>query len=744
MVEYPVIVEKEIHFTNRIQYSYIHIQPVRDSHFDIRLQFPYQSKDIKEAYKTPDELKYGSGYMPTFVGWNGTDYTYNQGHANTLRYMDGGVEKSMWNQSFFDMQSTPHLKKAHNLLVNKIHLGQQKDVPNYMKSLHRAPTIAKKVYEGSFTDKLRGIKNEILDRRNAAEEGLRTPESIEENRGMFTWMSNLFKRVIGIEVKAPATTQYVYTDEDGYERKQIYIPYSGYMEPKDVSNDIFESVLVYASGVDRANRMKDFIPFYTLLSKTLEKAGVKSETVKGFGGKSAKLRGVNATKTQLDDYADQTIYGRKLAQSLGDEGFGRFVMMFLRKMRKMKVFQSMSILNYKSNIKNYIAGEATNFIHGGQLYSNTAYANTAAKAHSFIMKGFFEDMRKDFKDRSIDYKLLHLFNANGDNMIHKIGVVGNKKRTLTNSDNLVYAGIMAGENVISAHYIFATLKHQKVRTQDGSSISVQDAFELDANGNLKIKDNIEMTWKDVADLVGKIKAFRYQTQGQTDERSVAERNPWGSLAFAFRRYFLPAVMMRIGGSMSNLASNRYEKGYYLEAAQFIGRALYFSIKNKQLLYMKTGSKREKEALARLAKDTVMFLAVLQLLSLFGYDDDDKDRFKKLKHNTDLTNLIIFELFAVQTELGQLSYIPQNGVPNMLTEPWRTVNQGFVFWKTPLELAKSMIEIVTLEEYDKSNKAYDIKKGDSKGLHRFKKVIGWGKFTEDNATSIRSLDYATRQ
>lgn len=60
-----------------------------------------------------------------------------------------------------------------------------------------------------------------------------------------------------------------------------------------------------------------------------------------------------------------------------------------------------------------------------------------------------------------------------------------------------------------------------------------------------------MTWKDVADLVGKIKAFRYQTQGQTDERSVAERNPWGSLAFAFRRYFLPAVMMRIGGSMSN-------------------------------------------------------------------------------------------------------------------------------------------------------------------------------------------------
>lgn len=46
-------------------------------------------------------------------------------------------------------------------------------------------------------------------------------------------------------------------------------------------------------------------------------------------------------------------------------------------------------------------------------------------------------------------------------MIHRFGVVGNKKRTLTNSDNLVYAGIMAGENVISAHYIFATLKHQK-------------------------------------------------------------------------------------------------------------------------------------------------------------------------------------------------------------------------------------------------------------------------------------------
>lgn len=126
--------------------------------------------------------------------------------------------------------------------------------------------------KGYLADKLRSIKNELLDRRNAAEEGLRTPESVERNRGMFTWMSNLFKRVIGIEVKAPATTQYVYTDEDaGYERKQIYIPYSGYMEPKDVSNDIFESVLVYASGVDRANRMKDLFLSTLCFQRLLKK-----------------------------------------------------------------------------------------------------------------------------------------------------------------------------------------------------------------------------------------------------------------------------------------------------------------------------------------------------------------------------------------------------------------------------------------------------------------------------------------
>lgn len=50
-----------------------------------------------------------------------------------------------------------------------------------------------------------------------------------------------------------------------------------------------------------------------------------------------------------------------------------------------------------------------------------------------------------------------------------------------------------------------------------------------------------------------------------------------------------------------------------------------------------------------------------LLSLLGYDDDDKDRFKKMERNNWVTNHMIYNLMMIKSESEQFIPIPGMGM-----------------------------------------------------------------------------------
>ena len=99
------------------------------------------------------------------------------------------------------------------------------------------------------------------------------------------------------------------------------------------------------------------------------------------------------------------------------------------------------------------------------------------------------------------------------------------------------------------------------------------------------------------------------------------------MTFYLRRYFVPMFLKRFRiKEYGNVGYNDSTRGYYIQTLD----AAWNILKSKGE-YMKFMSTDEKQAMNRTIMEGVMLAAIYPICTLiFGYDDDDKDRFKKLR------------------------------------------------------------------------------------------------------------------
>ena len=289
----------------------------------------------------------------------------------------------------------------------------------------------------------------------------------------------------------------------------------------------------------------------------------------------------------------------------------------------------------------------------------------------------------------------------------------------------------------AALQLFGGFMHHKYIDQklsDGTVIPIRyiDAWELDADGVMTLKNGIDPEWgtkqvyhtyikgetleqiankyfitvddlkakneiKDVTDLetgtelvIAKGAKFkRFKNQFQALSRQVYGNydqfgQPEGNMYLAYRMFFfmrkwaVPGFQRRFGMSTKkgNWGGKRYDwalgqttRGYYITS--FIAGYKLIKSWGNYYNYM---DEQDKADVKRMLSEgfTTLFMALAALL-IFGYDDDDEDRFQKMKERSGpaftpdfklrgyMTNHMLFLLLGVQQETSTYAPLPGLGL-----------------------------------------------------------------------------------
>lgn len=179
------------------------------------------------------------------------------------------------------------------------------------------------------------------------------------------------------------------------------------------------------------------------------------------------------------------------------------------------------------------------------------------------------------------------------------------------------------------------MKHQQVEiTENGQTrfISYMDAFEKGQDGMMKLRDGIDKEWdingKKFNAFVSRLHEVSNQLAGAFDKfnQPAAQRNFAYRLWSFMRRWMTTMFMARWSNERYNFGmSNTYE-GFHITFLKTLSKI--FKTLGKHMMFM---SPKERAAVFKVTSDVALFFICWAIKNLlFGFDDDDEDRFKKLK------------------------------------------------------------------------------------------------------------------
>lgn len=181
----------------------------------------------------------------------------------------------------------------------------------------------------------------------------------------------------------------------------------------------------------------------------------------------------------------------------------------------------------------------------------------------------------------------------------------------------------------------AMMHHQQVEIEENGQkrfINYIDAWEMDADGKMKLKDGIDKGW----DMGGeKFKAFVnrvHETSNQLAgafskfDKPAAQRNFAYRLWAFMRSWMIPMFMARWSPERYNFGTANTYEGWYITFGKFLGKLFTTFGKYAPLM-----SAKERAAIFKVLTDFALITICWFIKSiLFDFDDDDEDRFKKIR------------------------------------------------------------------------------------------------------------------
>jgi len=283
-----------------------------------------------------------------------------------------------------------------------------------------------------------------------------------------------------------------------------------------------------------------------------------------------------------------------------------------------------------------------------------------------------------------------------------------------------------------------------------------DVFEM-KNGSIAVKPEFENAFKigsqQFSDIISKLHSMQKRINGSYAgfDRSYAEKTSLGRMIFFFRKYVIPLAVNRWGEQRINYEGMQLEQGFYLTFLQ----TMKTEITNFRFNVIKnwhTFSSFEKRAIKKTLADFAIVLFIFATLSLLlGWDEDDPDRFKKLKEKSWGHQALVYVLLKLRSETEQFIPLPGYG----LNEIQRIYsNPSLIFSEVTryIDLTGLLIDHTQdIFGFNDDSLYYKSKvdnsglkdKGDSKLISKLAGLAGYTGKTFNPVDAIKSFEYSQR-
>lgn len=468
-------------------------------------------------------------------------------------------------------------------------------------------------------------------------------------------------------------------DFEGREVQVLPIYYTRMKEGEnanDLSTDIASTLTAYAAMANDFNEMNKVIDVLELGRDMLRERKVTQtkgdkqlvERFKSVGRKveSTLIKQGDETKfmQRLNDFFEMQVYGRYMA----DEGtFGN------TQIDKGKVA---NFINRVTSI-NTLAG---NILSG---VSNVATGKVMMRIESFSGE-FFNESNTLIADRNYG-KALPEFLAEVGNRVKtsKLALWDELFNVLQeyetdikelNFDRKTWFSRMfgtsalflmnnAGEHWMQNRTSLALADTYKMKAPDGKVVSLWDAMEvvpIDANNKklgakLQLKkgytkeDGTAFTKDDIIAFSRKSAAINQRMHGiyNKADRSAVQRLAVGRMAMMFRKWVKPSLNRRFKSATYNMDLQAWTEGYYITTGRFLWQLAQELRKSQFDLASDWNklSKTEKANIKRAVTEVAHYLAIIAVLGLIDWDDDDDRPW--------LSKMVEYQLRRLKTEVGVL-------------------------------------------------------------------------------------------
>jgi len=506
--------------------------------------------------------------------------------------------------------------------------------------------------------------------------------------------------------------------EGKYDKDFIKIPmkYIGKIDLNEVSLNLQKSISRYNYSSELNKQLVETLPVARALNRVLENNDVHKPNKKKNPHR----------KNAIQKLIIREFEGKKSNLELENLGAGKKPVAATINLMKYLAAWSSIRLNIPAAVTNVVNAVAQNWINAGNhLYSKSSYA----LSELIYATRFFPNWQRDYYENklgnlSIESQLVDVWQpVQGETIEENIGKKFSQSKAYdTLAANWLFNLRNWGEFYVQTRTWISALYETKVNYgQD--VISLIDAYELDSDGIIKLKDGVDKSWEVDGEkfnrLKNQIQALNRKIHGNyaTFDKTQLEMYALGSLAMFLKRFFVSMAANRFafGG---NIHEGRFDinsgiqYGYYTQTLSIAIKQLQNGLKDWDLL-----TTEQKRALTKTTMEVAVILGALALMMAMGYSGDDKNKKKKLINYSWLELHVLYQLDRLYIETS--SFISPKSYFDYVLD--------FQIKKSLEKWYKLLTDIISQNEYESSLKntkgEFIYKKGDKKWKTQLKRATG---------------------
>ena len=602
------------------------------------------------------------------------------GGEKRLKYLqegDKGYDKLKADKPAFEL---------YNKIID-LHLSSQKGIPNQSKLGYFLPSVEKSTQE------------------RIIEEGKIKGWSKEKNR----------------------ETKYGLQTLEGKEYKKIPIHFSGMLSSDKQSLNLIRNTLLYTSEINKfkslneiqgqTNALQYLVNNSVPLATNSKGENIKDALSEGIGNTNYLKKELNRRVDKLNTFIDMAIYGitrkeERVTIFGKDVDFGRWG-------DRLSGFTAINALagDLAQAFNNTVVGNMMQFAEsvGGRNFSKSDW--TSANAEYFKQSGsLLGDIGSGAKKSKIT-QLIKEFDAIQGQFKDNLGknITGSTFGKLFEVDSIFALQNMT-EHQIQATNLIAFLKATKIKNSNGQESDLYTAYEIDKNGDLKLKEGFDLSFDEKFDLMNKIHAANKKNNGVYNKLDTLgiQQYTFGRMAMIFRKFIVPTVRSRFGGESVDYESGLVNQGYY----QSFGKKLIEAWHHKSLSLLfdfNSMTDHEKEGVKRSMVDFSIFVITFAMITALTPDDDDESGF--------VQNSLLYQAKRLNGDVS--FYLPGIGFNDQV----RVLNTPTAVYGTIKKASSLLGQVLSfdhkegipgiLSEYKRDSGLN--KKGDNKAFAKLKKL-----------------------